>query len=156
MKWRGIFKVIPRSIIDSSQELTKASKMELFNMLIPILQFPPELYAKPVKQILKIQEEDAEDWLPQSWLDALEAKPEEEEQKPPLFTKIGEQQQQPPIPPGMPGAGMLPMPQSPETMQAGAGATPGQAQTVVPKGQVSSPTMPQLGGGAGNIFKRRL
>jgi len=42
----GIFKVIPRSIVDSSQTLMKAMKMEIFNMIVPLLQLPPELVAR--------------------------------------------------------------------------------------------------------------
>ncbi len=72
LKWKGIFKTIPRSIIDSSQELIKASKGELFNMLAPLLQFPAPLYAKAVEQMLKINEEDPKDWLPDDWVAFLE------------------------------------------------------------------------------------
>lgn len=156
IKWRGIFRVIPRSIVDSSQELTKATKTELFNIIVPVLQFPPELYAKPMNQILKIHEEDPKDWLPDTWIEAIEAPPQEEE-KPPLFVKPGEQTA-PAVPPGMPGAGMLPLTPPPvpgQSMQNQTGAAPGGgAGTVVPPGQVSKPMGPQLTGG--NIFNKRI
>lgn len=71
LKWRGIFKTRPRSIIDSSQELSKASKMELYNVLGPILEKPPEIYARSAEQLCKINEEDPKDWLPDAFLQYL-------------------------------------------------------------------------------------
>lgn len=71
MKWRGIFKTRPRSIIDTSQELAKATKMDMANMLLPLLQLPPEIAARPAEQMVKINEEDPKDWLPDSFLDYL-------------------------------------------------------------------------------------
>lgn len=68
LKWKGIFKTRPRSIIDSSQELSKASKMELANVLIPLFEHPPEQVARAAEQIVKINEEDPKDWLPDSFL----------------------------------------------------------------------------------------
>lgn len=69
--WKGVFKTRPRSIIDSSQELTKASKMELANVLLPLFSEPPEIVAKAVQQIVKINEEDPKDWLPDNFLQYL-------------------------------------------------------------------------------------
>jgi hypothetical protein len=71
LKWRGVFKTRPRSIIDSSQELAKASKMELANVLLPLFDQPPEVVAKAVEQIVKINEEDPKDWLPDNFLQYL-------------------------------------------------------------------------------------
>lgn len=72
LKWKGIFKVIPRSIIDSSETLVKATKGDVFAQIIPLLQMPPDLAAKPAQQLLKINEEDPKDWLPDVWLQYLE------------------------------------------------------------------------------------
>ena len=167
LKWRGIFKVIPRSIIDSSETLTKASKTEMANMLIPLLQFPPELVAKPAQQLLKIHEEDPKDWLPPSWLQFLDQADNGTPQQPGNLVPPA-----PGMPPQQPGAQPMPASQpapgaqppifmqggqapQPNTMQAGAGATPMQPQTVVPRGQISAPSAPQIQGGGG-IFKRGL
>ncbi len=160
LKWRGIFKVIPRSIIDSSETLTKASKTEIFNMLIPLLQFPPELAAKAAQQILKINEEDPDDWLPDAWIQYLETG---QSPTPPSGTPGAPPAGQggppgaPPAaggPPAQPGNPAAPQPQS---MQANTGVTPPQAQTVIPKGQIAPPSSPA---GAGNkmsgLFTRRL
>ncbi len=87
LKWRGIFKTRPRSIIDSSQELTSAKKMELANMLIPLFSQPPETVAKAVEQIVKINEEDPKDWLPDNFLAYLK--------DPEAFTKQQAEQQGP-------------------------------------------------------------
>ena len=72
MKWRGIFKVIPRSVMNSSQELLKALKMEIFNILVPILGNPPMMFAKAAKQLLAANEEDYKDWLPDQWVQYLD------------------------------------------------------------------------------------
>ena len=157
LKWKGIFKTIPRSIIDSSETLVKASKTDIFNLLIPLLQFPPELAARPAQQILKINEEDPEDWLPDTWIQYLETG-------------------QSPTPPGAPGSspgapgapqgGATPPggappgaqpPTAPPSLQAGAGATPPQPQTVVPQSQITPPQ--GMGAGSGNMagmFSKRL
>lgn len=161
LKWKGVFKTIPRSIVDSSETLVKAAKTDIFNLLVPLLQFPPELAAKPAQQILKINEEDPEDWLPDSWL---------------AFLEQGTPSGMMPAPGGAPGgqpgagggqggtggqpaAGGAPAGNSgaPPTLQAGAGAMPATAQTVVPRGQIS----PQggIGGGTGkatSMFNKRL
>lgn len=157
LKWRGIFKVLPRSIVDSSQTLLKALKMELFNMLVPLLGQPMEIAAKPAAQILKINEEDYDDWLPDDWVDFLKNGP-----APP-----------PPPPPGGPaGPGA---PNSPGTTQATAagipaagmpgpgantiegatGTTPPQAPTIVP-GSPAPDIRQLMGGNAGQIFKKGL
>lgn len=135
LKWKGVFKTIPRSIIDSSQELMKASKSEMANMLIPLFQFPPELMAKVASQLVKINEEDPEEWLPDNFLQFLET------------GKVSN------APPNAP-------PQGDNTLQSegGTGAVP-PAQTVVPKGQVTPPSSSPIGNGVGKsmgVFNRRL
>ncbi len=171
LKWRGIFKVIPRSIIDSSQELMKAMTMEMFNMLIPLLQFPPELVAKPAREVLKINEQDFKDWLPDAWIQYLEQGPAQPGQPAPgqsVFTPGGQGAAPqpgapagaPPAPPGaVPGAGGMQMPapgmKEGQTIQGGTGMTPPQAATIVPGGP--GPTIAQLAGGKfKGVFGRGL
>ena len=45
--------------------------MEMFNALLPLFEKPPELVAKGAEQIVKINEEDPKDWLPDSFLQYL-------------------------------------------------------------------------------------
>ena len=121
LNWKGIFKVIPRSILGTSETIMKQTKTEMANMLIPLFAQPPELVMKAAMQILKVNEEDPEDWLPDVWLN------------PPPPMQMG-------MAPGGPTS-----PEEPlfvpggETMQAQSGNTPQEAQTVVPKGQISGP-----------------
>lgn len=152
LKWKGIFKTIPRSIIDSSQELTKASKTEIFNMLMPLMQFPPQLMAKAASQILKIHEEDPKDWLPDEWLQFLEDGTLPPAPAAPAIGHDGEE-----LPPG---AEALPPNEmiagGGPTMQADAGTAPGgAAQTVVP-GPVGVPAGGPPLPGAKGVFNRRL
>jgi hypothetical protein len=154
LKWRGIFKIIPRSIIDSSQELIKAAKMEMFNMLVPMFQFPPELVARAAEQIIKVNEEDPKDWLPDSWVAFLDG----ETTGAPKTGPDGKPLPPPPIPgatPAGPGGAPGVVPAAGGSVQNKAGLTPPTATTVVPPGQVSTPTMPQLSGGKG-LFGRGL
>lgn len=66
--WRGIIDVVPTSILAPSEELEKQRISEVFNLLVPLLQFPPELAFKPSKQLLKANDQEPEDWLPDAWL----------------------------------------------------------------------------------------
>jgi len=68
LDWRGIFKVLPKSILTPSLELEKMRKAEILATISPLLAQPPELYKKSVEQYLKVQEEDPQDWLPDTWL----------------------------------------------------------------------------------------
>lgn len=145
LKWKGIFKVIPRSIIGTSQVILKQTKTEMANMLIPLFAQPPELVKKAAMQILKINEEDPLDWLPESWL--IEKTPEQIQAEMPMFT---------------PADGSAPEAQNPgvahtgnnqHTMQNRSGNSPQSAQTVVPPGQISSASLPMATGGMGKLFK---
>lgn len=68
LRWEGIFKVLPKSIITPSLELEKMRKAEILSTISPFLQLDPSIYKKSVDQYLKVQEEDPEDWEPDSWL----------------------------------------------------------------------------------------
>lgn len=118
LKWKGIIKVVPRSILSPSLELEKQRKAEMFNIIVPLLSGDPALFIKPIEQLLKINDEDLEDWLPDSWIQFKEGGGNPMEQQP-LF-----------VPNGMPQG---------ESMQAEQGMQMPQGQTVVPKGQVGPP-----------------
>lgn len=124
LKWKGIFKVIPRSILGTSEVIMKQTKTEMANMLIPLFTQPPELVKKAAMQILKVNEEDPIDWLPESWLNPQPA-PQ------PIFTPAGGS----PASTGNPGTEHTGNNQ--QTMQNREGLTPQHAQTVVPNAEVS-------------------
>jgi hypothetical protein len=125
LKWKGIFKVIPRSILGTSEVIMKQTKTEMANMLIPLFVQPAELMMKAAMQILKINEEDPIDWLPESWLNPPPPAPPE------MFVPTGAPQGENG---GDPAAHTA---NNQQTMQNRVGMTPQQAQTVVPNAQVS-------------------
>ncbi len=142
--WRGIFEVLPKSIVAGSEALEKQRKMELFNIMAPLLVQPPEAFAKPIEQLIKVNEEDPQDWLPTVWLQFLE---QDKAGQQPLF--IQQPQIDPatgqPMQPGQqqqPGMGQG-VPSNQTSMQgaAGTGQNPG-APTVVPKQQFAAPQSP--------------
>lgn len=163
LKWRGIFKVIPRSIIDTSQELVKATKMEVFNMIMPLLQFPPELVARPLSQILKINEEDPQDWLPDAFMAFLDGQEQQGSPQGPQQTPQGQPPQQPgqaPNPLAPPGAQPPQNPQMPpqqapgQSMQNAAGMSPQQPAKVAPGNP--GPTLAEVAGKMSKgLFGRR-
>lgn len=143
LNWKGIFKVIPRSILGTSETIMKQTKTEMANMLIPLFTQPPELVKKAAMQLLKINEEDPLDWLPESWL--VEKTPEEIQAEMPMFTPDDGSA---PENPGVAHAG-----NNQHTIQNRSGNSPQHAQTVVPNGQVSSTSVSMPSGGMGKMFK---
>lgn len=136
LKWEGIITVVPRSILTPSLELEKQRKLQMFNVVVPLLQFPMELYAKAIKQIIKVNEEDVEDWLPDQWVQYLETgKLPSNPMANPLFTN-------------------LLAPENGETMKGQAGLQLKQAQTVVPLDQTGATDKKKLAGGAMDTFLR--
>ena len=153
LKWRGIFKVIPRSIVDASQTLIKASKSEVFNMLVPLLGQPKEFAAKPAAQILRVWEEDPKDWLPDDWLDFLEngPQPPQQPQTPP---GAGTPAQATAAGVGGPAGVVMPAPAN-TTIQGATGNTPPQAAKIVPGSP--GPDIAQLMGSKQNgIFRKGI
>lgn len=155
LRWKGIFKVIPRSIVDSSQTLVKAMKMEIFNMLAPLLTQPKELMAKPAAQILKVNEEDPKDWLPDDWIDFLDNGP---------TPQAAPKQLGAPNTPattaataaGQPAAAPIaPVPGAASTIQGNTGMKAPQAATIVP-GSMAPNIQQLMGGKAHGIFKKGL
>ena len=82
IKWKGKITIVPQSIIAPSQELERQRKSELYNVVQPVVQtiaialaqgqFQTAVdIAKPVVQILEIQDEKPEDWLPDQVVEML-------------------------------------------------------------------------------------
>jgi len=110
LPWEGVVKIKAQSILAQSELLERTTKLEMANIVIPLLEQPEEIVGKAAKQIIKVYGEDPKDWLPDSWL--------QEKQKP-LFVPQGQQ------PVGQ-------QPQSPQQPQP----VGGQAQTVQPSTQI--------------------
>jgi len=140
--WKGMIDVMPTSILAPSEELEKQRKSEVFNLLVPLLRLPPELVLKPSKQLLKANDEDPEDWLPDAWLEL-----EKGTAQPSLFIDNPALQQG--ITPeggGIPQQGAT----TGQTLQAQTGVAPARGgQTVVPGQQIQRGA--QVGGIMGAI-----
>lgn len=68
LQWEGIINIDPQSILTSSKQLEKILGMEMYNVLIPLIVQPPELYSKIAKNIIKLYDKDPKDILPDMWL----------------------------------------------------------------------------------------
>ena len=140
LKWNGVIRIRPQSILAPSKELTKAMDLEFANILIPLLVQPPEIYIKTAKQLCKVYEKDPEDWLPDPW---LQGPPGPEDQ--PLMVPKGEER-----PEG--GAGG-------ETPTGDVGRVPGQMNPVPPREAPRARASAELPGKqslAGKIMNRMI
>lgn len=83
LHWEGMINIVPQSILAPSQELERQRKLELFNLIEPILQsaataliqglpLVAQAMLKPALEILKIQGEKPEDWIPKELLLVIE------------------------------------------------------------------------------------
>lgn len=68
LKWEGIINVKSQSVLSPSKQVDKAQELEMWNMLIPLLVQPPEIYAKAAKSIIKLYDKDPREVLPDFWL----------------------------------------------------------------------------------------
>lgn len=66
------------SLLTVSDELEKADTLRMVNLIVPLLQMPKEIAARPVKQLLQTYKKDMKKWLPQDWIDFLSGKKVEE------------------------------------------------------------------------------
>lgn len=83
LKWEGKVSVKAMSIISSNPELEKQVKLEMFNLIFPVLQAmlmaktsgdidSALAFYKPIKQVLEMQEEKPENWLPDDIVELAE------------------------------------------------------------------------------------
>ena len=93
LTWEGIINIKSQSLLTPSKQIDKALDLEMYNMLIPLLVQPPEVYAKVAKAIVKLYDKDPKDILPDMWT-------EDQQANQPLFVSqeqlMQEQQVQPP------------------------------------------------------------
>jgi hypothetical protein len=68
LKWEGVIVVKPQSLLTPSKQLDKALELEMYNLLIPLLMQPPELYEKVAKNIVKLYDKDPQEILPDAWM----------------------------------------------------------------------------------------
>ena len=97
LQWEGIIHIAGQSILPESPLLERQEIIEMFNIIGQLLLAPPEIYLKPIKQILKKYNQEPEDWLPDAWLQLEEGETPQQ----PLFTQQGQGQgkgQQPQAP----------------------------------------------------------
>ena len=69
--WRGKIYVVSDSLLSVTPTLDRQKTMEAYNMVTPQFSMPPELVAKPVREILKLYGQDIEKILPEHWLQYL-------------------------------------------------------------------------------------
>lgn len=143
LKWKGRVTVKALSIVAPSQELDRQRKLELYNLVSPVVSAISQAIAmgqynialgmsKPVVQILEIQDEKPEDWLPDEVV-AMLVNPE--------LAKMAEsfaKQQQSAAQPLMvdPNA----PPQETGISPTAPGSKPKGVEGVAPRAQVSNPT----------------
>lgn len=68
LPWEGIINIKAQSLLTPSKEIDKALELEMYNLLIPLLMQPPEIYAKVAKGITKLYDKDPKEILPDMWL----------------------------------------------------------------------------------------
>lgn len=72
LRWEGIINIKPQSILTPSKQLDKALELEMWNILIPLMVQPPEIYLKAAQSIVKLYDKDPKDVLPDFWLAPVE------------------------------------------------------------------------------------
>ncbi len=151
LRWEGRITIKPQSVIAPSQELERQRKIEVFNVVMPVVEKMAMLFTqgmkqvalalyKPVKQILEIQDEKPQNWLPDELVVYAEMTPQERQQVDQMEAQQAAAAAQ----------AAAPIFQSPEEAAAGglpaapsAGAP--KADTVVPRNEVSNPMRKTLG-----------
>lgn len=77
LDWKGMIRIKPQSVLAPSKELVKRMKLDMFNLVYPAIQtmismpqYIPVLMP-PIKQIIKIHDEDIKDWIDEQFLGKL-------------------------------------------------------------------------------------
>jgi len=98
LQWEGIVRIKPQSVLVPSKELNKRQKLDLYNLIFPAIQgmlqapqFIPFLLPS-TEQIIKVFDEDTNDWIPKEELMAMAeqaSQPQEEpEEKPRISLSV--------------------------------------------------------------------
>ena len=80
LPWEGIVNVKSQSVLAPSKQIEKALELEMYNMLIPLLAQPPQLYSQVAQALVKLYDKDPKDILPPSWLQDQEQQPNPQDQ----------------------------------------------------------------------------
>jgi len=177
LRWKGMIKGIPKSLVGNSEIILKQTKQEMANLLIPLFAQDPKIVKNAALQICKVNEEDPTDWLPDvpGWNDEPVPPPTPTEPEPPKiginisWADLGPEMQvavagmvgvklpeaEPPLFVKSGGNGGGQMPNQKDNPIGGAN-NGNEAPTVVPRGEVSSPN-PQaksMLGGVGSLFNK--
>lgn len=135
LPWEGVITIKSQSLLSPSKQIEKAQELEMFNVLIPVMQATAQermlltqggqpagiddlTNGKTIKEIIKLYDKEPRDIIPDAWL-----KDPEQQAPPSLFLPS----QHPAAAGAQPGSPMQP-PMAPQ----GATPPPPQAQTVVP------------------------
>lgn len=147
VKWEGIITVIPASILIPSEELVKQRTMEIYNLLVPILPQDPTIFAKPAKQLCKVNDQDERDWLPDSWLQYLQTGSVPQPPMPLFIDTLAQEKE------GQGSNGInKPTNRQDETLKGQGGFTPSPVQTVVPRDEAGMPKESGVMGRLKNIM----
>ena len=77
LKWEGIIRIKPQSVLAPSKELSKRMKLDLFNLVQAAMQgmlAQPQhipVLLPPIKEIIKVYEEDVKDWIEEEHLNQM-------------------------------------------------------------------------------------
>ncbi len=95
LSWEGLINIKSQSLLSPSKQIDKALELEMYNMLIPLLQpmpdpmtgqdMKPKTYGKTAKAIVKLYDKDPRDILPPDWLIDPEELAMQQQQAGPLF-----------------------------------------------------------------------
>lgn len=141
LTWEGVITIKAQSLLSPSKQVDKALELELYNMLIPLMQsisqermmrlqagLPTGLddltNGKTAKEIIALYDKDPRDIFPDEWL---------KEQEQPLFVPQGAPQ------PRQPGTGQPSAPQTPQAETLVGSVQPPKNPTSLPS-QVTSQT----------------
>jgi len=100
LKWEGIINIKSQSLLTPSKQVDKAMDLEMYNIIIPLLPQPPQIYGKIAKSIVKLYEKDPKEVLPDFW---LEEGAEQQLQQPDLFQQNAPQDASQNVPQNVPG-----------------------------------------------------
>lgn len=94
LQWEGIINIKSQSILTPSKQIDKAMDLEMYNLIIPLLPQPPQIYSKIAKSIVQLYDKEPKEVLPEFWLEGgaeqqIQEQPQQE-QSGELFVQGGQ------------------------------------------------------------------
>ena len=100
LPWDGLINVKAQSVLTPSKQLDKTLDLEMYQMILPLLAQPPQIYSKAVKEIIKLYDKDPSDILPEMWMLEPEQLQQMQAEQEPLIIPLEDAGGQPPqVPP---------------------------------------------------------